>query len=89
MVQLLFGFSKICHIQNHFEDHLPTMLLMLLAGARPEKTSEYGSDTSDRQVHGTSSEDSIPHLSDAHKDICLSLLNSYHLTRSDLKVTMV
>lgn len=52
-------------------------------GARPEKTSEYGSGTSDKSM-GPAVNHSIPHQSDAHKDTCLAVLNSYHLSHKKI-----
>lgn len=51
-------------------------------GTRPEEKSGYGSGASNRQVHVTAASHSITCQSDAHKDICLAMLNSYHLSHN-------
>lgn len=60
-------------------------------GTRPGEKRGYGSGASNRQVHVTAVSHSIPRQSDAHKDICLVMLNRYHLSHNKVccRLTMV
>lgn len=59
-------------------------------GTRPEEISGCGSGASGKCMWPAASH-SIPCQSDAHKDICLAMFNSYHLSRNKVccRLTLV